>query len=282
MDTFDFNRYVWRTDSSIHGRYIREAGGGEAIEDIWKLTKHGEQNLFLGIYASLSQGVSLTPAELLEHVKSAWKSLRWEVPTLAATTSHTWHKDKVPTAFIVYDVAQSTEDIDKWLQQTVELHQEYQNKTLDELRYDIGQEPIPVNDFDRQTFLYVVSYSPTKFGLLLRTAHTTFDGAGVKILMTKLFMHLQKYITDTGYTKAQAIVMKWGTEGERLLPIVTEVLRKHEPAVIDENGVVISQELPAELREGKEYLETLGDVMTGIVTGMSVRQSVYRYFEGNH
>lgn len=280
MEAFDFSRYVWRADPSVHGRYIREAGGGEVIEDIWKLTKHGEQNLFLGIYASLSQGVSLTPAELLEHVKSAWKSLRWEVPALAATTSHTWHVDKVPTTFIVYDAAQSTQDVDKWLQETVELQQDYQSKTLDELRYDIGQEPIPVNDFDRQTFLYVVSYSPTKFGLLLRTAHTTFDGAGVKILMTKLITHLQKYITDPGYAAAQASVMKWGTEGERLLPIVTEVLRKHEPAVIDDNGVVISQELPAEPREGKEYFETLGDVMTGLVTGMPVRQSLYSYCWG--
>jgi len=278
MDAFDFSRYAWRTDSSVHGRYMREAGGGEVIEDIWNLTKHGEQNLFIGIYASLSQGVSLTPAKLLEHVKSAWKSLRWEVPVMAATTSHTWHADKVPTTFIVYDAAQSTSDVDKWLQETVELQQEYQTKTLDELRYDIGQGPIPVNDFDRQTFLYVVPYSPTKFGLLLRTAHTTFDGSGVKILMTKLVTHLQKYISDPGYAAAQANLMKWGTEGEHLLPIVTEVLRKHESAVVDDNGVAISQELPAEPREGKEYFGTLGDVMAGLVTGMPVCRSAYGYF----
>ncbi|CAA7262172.1 unnamed protein product [Cyclocybe aegerita] len=267
MELIDFNRFVWRTDDKIPGRYLREAGGGEVIEDMWKLTKHGEQNLFLGVYADLS-----TPLEadsLFDHVRKAWKSLRWEVPTLAATTSHVWHEDKPPTTFIVYDVGISDVDVDLWINETVEMHLEYKDRTLDDLRYDFGQVPIPVNDYDRQTFLYLVPYSPTKFGLLIRTAHTTFDGAGIKILMTKLLMHLEKYVSDaTEYTREQDALMRWGTEGERLLPIVTEILRKHEPAVVDDRGVVLVKELPAEVREGKEYFECLADVMNGLVSGI--------------
>ncbi|KAF8970535.1 hypothetical protein BDZ97DRAFT_1694250 [Flammula alnicola] len=265
MELIDFNRYVWRSDEKVPGRFYREAGGGEVIEDIWKLTKHGEQVLFLGVYATLSR--PLPNDELLQHIKSAWKSVRWEVPTIAASTSHIWHQGKAPTTFITYDVGKSAEDVNAWAEETVKIFPEYQSKTLDDLRYDVGQEPIPVNDFDRQTFLYLVPYGPNKFGLLLHSAHTTFDGAGVKILMTKLLTHLSKYITDPGYAASQGAIMKWGTEGKRLLPIVTEILRKREPAVIDERGNIVREEIPEEFRGGKEYFDTLKDVMTGFVTG---------------
>ena len=114
MELIDYNRYVWRTDPAVPGRHIREAGGGEAIEDIWKLTKHGEQNLFLGVYATLSTPID--SETLFNHVKSAWRSLRWEVPIIAASTSHDWHGEgKVPTAYIVYDEAKSEEDVQKWI-----------------------------------------------------------------------------------------------------------------------------------------------------------------------
>lgn len=274
MEHFDFNRYVWRADSDVSGRHIREAGGAEAIEDLWKVTKHGEQNLFIGIYASLS--VPVASDVLLAHVKSAWRALRWEVPTIAASTSHIWHQDgRPPTAFIVYDEAKSNEDVEKWISETVESFPTYgiENKTLDDLRYDIGQEPIPVNDFDRQTFLYLVPYSTTKFGLLLRTAHTTFDGVGVKVLMTKILGHLASYIVDAG---SEHLTMEWGTGKEAgwLNPIQSEILREDEPEVKDDEGRVISEARTAVRRDGPEYWETLGDVMTGLVTGIPVRLSL--------
>jgi hypothetical protein len=268
MEIVDFNRFLWRNDEKVPGRLYREAGGGEVIEDIWKLMKHGEQNLFLGVYATLSAPISQT--ELFTHAKSAWKSLRWEVPTIAASTSHIWHEGKAPTTFITYDLGKSTEDVNAWAEETVKIFPEYHSKTLDDLRYDVGQEPIPANDFDRQTFLYLVPFSAHKFGLLLHTAHTTFDGAGVKILLTKLLGHLAKYITDPGYLSAQEAGMAWGSEGDRLLPIVTEILKKRESAVIDDQGNVIKAETAEEYRGGKEYFETLGDVMTGFATGAPV------------
>ncbi|KAF8154402.1 hypothetical protein BJ912DRAFT_1013932 [Pholiota molesta] len=230
MEIVDFNRFLWRNDEKVPGRLYREAGGGEVIEDIWKLMKHGEQNLFLGVYATLSAPISQT--ELLTHVKSAWKSLRWEVPTIAASTSHIWHEGKAPTTFITYDLGKSTEDVDAWAEETVKIFPDAQ-----------------------------------KFGLLLHTAHTTFDGAGVKILLTKLLGHLAKYITDPGYLSAQEAGMAWGSEGDRLLPIVTEILKKRESAVIDDQGNVIKAETAEEYRGGKEYFETLGDVMTDFAKG---------------
>ncbi|KAF9478578.1 hypothetical protein BDN70DRAFT_808554 [Pholiota conissans] len=268
MELVDFERFVWRNDEKVPGRLYREAGGGEVIEDIWKLMKHGEQNLFLGVYASLAPSVSLSQAELLAHTKSAWKSLRWEVPTIASSTAHIWHEGRAPTTFITYDLAKNAEDVNSWVDETVKIFPEYAGKTLDELRYDIGQEPIPANDLDRQTFLYLVPFSAHKFGLLMHTAHTTFDGAGVKILMTKLLGHLAQYATDAAAYKAeQAGVMRWGEEGANLLPIITEVLKKREGRVIDDQGNVIREETAEEYREGKEYFETLGDIMNGFGTG---------------
>lgn len=272
MELIDFNRYVWRTDPTVSGRHIREAGGGEVIEDIWKLTKHGEQNLFLGIYATLS--IPLDSETLFNHVQSAWRSLRWEVPIIAATTSHTWHGEgKVPTTFIVYDEAKSEEDIQKWLDETTKIFPTYgaENKTLDDLRYDIGQVPIPVNDFDRQTFIYLVPYSETKFGLLLHTSHVPVDGSGIKILMTKFLGHLVSHIGDpAGYARSENAKIQWGKEADHLLPIVTEILREEEPEEKDVNGKVINEAKKAEPRDGPGYWTTLGDVMNGLVEGMPV------------
>jgi len=275
MELIDYDRFLWRLDKTVPGRHIREAGGGEAVEDIWKLTKHGEQNLFLGIYATTS--IPLTSETLFTHVRSAWRSLRWEVPTIAATTSHDWHGEgKAPTVYIVYDEAKSNKDVDTWVEETTEIFPTYgaENKTLDDLRYDVGQEPIPVNDYDRQTFLYLVPYSPTKFGLLLRTAHTTFDGSGVKIIMTKFFKHLASYIANPeAYANSQNTAIHWGNGAETsaLLPFITEILREEEPEVKDGKGNIVSEARRAEPRDGPEYWATLSQVMEELVGGMPVR-----------
>ncbi|KAF4611797.1 hypothetical protein D9613_003717 [Agrocybe pediades] len=281
MELIDYNRFVWRVDKNVPGRHIREAGGGEAVEDIWKLTKHGEQNLFIGTYATST--VPLSPEALFAHVRNAWLSLRWELPTIAAKTAHDWHgAGKPPTIYIVYDEVKSDEDIEQWLEETTEIFPTYgaENKTLDDLRYDVGQEPIPVNDYDWQTFLYLVPYSSTKFGLLLRTAHTTFDGAGVKILMTRLFKHLAAYIGDpVEYASSQKEKLRWGTGDEaNALPLfITEILREEEAEVKDDRDNVLSEAKRAEPRDGPEYWATLGQVMEELVGGMP-RQHPFKSF----
>ncbi|KDR74010.1 hypothetical protein GALMADRAFT_1335924 [Galerina marginata CBS 339.88] len=257
MELVDFNRFVWRQDPSVPGRHLREAGGAEVIEDIWNLTKQGEQNLFLGIYATLS--TPLDADKLFVLVRSAWRSLRWDIPIIAASTAHIWHGEgKVPTTLITYDEAKSEEDVDGWVSETTEIFPAYgaEKKTLDDLRYDIGQGPIPANDYDRQTFLYLIPYSETKFGLLLRTSHVPVDGSGVKIMMTKLLGHLASYIVDqAGYTESENARMKWGTgkEATSLLPMITEILRQDEPEVRDEQGKLISEATKAEPRDGPDF-----------------------------
>ncbi|PFH50118.1 hypothetical protein AMATHDRAFT_48178 [Amanita thiersii Skay4041] len=263
MNTVDFNRYKWREDEKVPGRFKREPGGGELFEDVLNLTKHGEQNLFVGVYAALA--IALDTGDLLAAVLNSWISLRWEIPTVAAQTGHEPSGKPLPTSFITYDVARSLDEVKKWANTTVILRED--KKNLDDLRYEIGQDPIPAADLVPQTYLYLVPYTPTTFGILFHTAHTTFDGAGSKIVLTKLFTYLYNYLSQPSYQAEQEKLMKWGTEAQNLLPMVTEILRKHEPAVLDAQGNVIMPEVPEEPREGEKYFETLNEVMTGLATG---------------
>ncbi|TDL15051.1 hypothetical protein BD410DRAFT_139736 [Rickenella mellea] len=260
---FDHERYKWRKDESHAGRYKRQPAGGELIQDVWNFLKHGDQNLFIGVYATLS--TPLASQELLRELRRAWVALRWEVPTVAAQVAHDPKEGGLPTTWMTYDVAQSAKDVEKWAEETIILREDVTD--LDTLRYEIGQGIIPTGDLVPQTFLYLAPSSPTTFGVLLHTSHVPFDGAGIKVLMTKLFEHLALYISDPHHAEVQATTMRWGEEHANLLPVAGEILRKHEPAKLDEQGNVVVQELPAEPREGPAYEETLTTVMTGLATG---------------
>lgn len=269
MELIDFNRYTWRKDETVPGRLYREPAGGEAATVVVNRTKHGDMNVFLGVYATST--VPLTESTLREHAKLAWTSVRWEVPTIAASTSITWPAEGVPPAcLITYDVAKSAADVALWADEAVQIRPKYMSKTLDDLRYDLGQSPIPANDFDIQTVLYIVPFSATKLGLLIHTSHVTFDGSGAKILMTKFLSHFVNYITDPGYLASQQATFAWGTEDANLLPCFTDILRKREPAVLDGDGRVIQTGRVEEFRDGKEYFETLSDVTARFASGEQV------------
>ncbi|EJC99631.1 uncharacterized protein FOMMEDRAFT_93379 [Fomitiporia mediterranea MF3/22] len=256
MATFDFSRYIWRQDDKVPGLYKREVGGGELIEDVWNFFKQGEQNLFLGVYLQVSQ--PLESSKFIDLARKAWTSLRWDVPTVASQILHEPREGSpMPAALLAYALPTGSADVDAWAKETVILKEGY--KDLDALRYDIGRGIIPDKDLVPHTYLYGVPFSSTSFGFLLHTSHVPFDGAGVKIITTKLLEHLSKYITDPQYAAAEASRFKWGTENNHLLPIASEILRKHEPAEVDAAGNVVKPEEPEEPREGPKYLETLNE-----------------------
>ena len=271
MDPIDFSRYVWRKDDKITTRFKRELGGGELIEDVWNLFKHGEQNLFLGLYITITQPLEAT--NFITHLKSAWVSTRWDIPTVASQILHEPREGSpMPASLLAYDLAQSSSDVHHWAQQTVILDNGYTD--LDALRYDIGQGIIPTKDLEPQTFIHVLQFSTTQYGLLFHTSHAPFDGAGLKMVGTKLLEHLSLYISDPSYASREQSRIKWGSEGERLLPIASEILRQHEPAEIDAQGNVVKPELPAEPREGPEYIATLMEILQGLAQGGPV-SSIY-------
>ncbi|TFK37515.1 hypothetical protein BDQ12DRAFT_684799 [Crucibulum laeve] len=275
MDYFDYSRYHWSQDDKIPRRYKREACGGELMEDIWNVMNHGEQNLFIGVYARLSDPNA--SFDLFEKIRCAWKSLRWDVPTIACSTMHVQNGQRPPKTFITYDVAYSIEEVDEWARQTVNLKDGFSN--LDDLRYDVGQEPVPAEDLGLQTFLYVALFSATTFGVLLRTSHVPFDGAGTKILMSKLFGHLTHYITDPDYALTQNFTCNWGMEWKNLLPAKMEALGEIEAVVVtnDAENAPVEEELTGESRDGLEFSDSLSKVLTSITTSLP-RAHVFKSF----
>ncbi|OCB90291.1 hypothetical protein A7U60_g2465 [Sanghuangporus baumii] len=264
MNTVDYSRYRWREDDNVPGRVKREIGGGELFEDVLNFNKYGEQNLFLGVYFQVSQLIDTS--HFIETARKAWISLRWDVPTVAAQMLHEPREGSpAPAALLVYAPPADRAEAEAWAGQTVILKEGFED--LDTLRYEVVKGVMPEKDLVPQSFLYAVPFSPSSFGLLLYTSHIPFDGAGVKVLMTRYLEHLSKYIVDPGYVDAEKNRHKWGSETQNLLPIASEILRRHEPAEFDANGTLIKPELPEEPREGPNFWETLNQVMTDLARG---------------
>ncbi|TDL18054.1 hypothetical protein BD410DRAFT_513360 [Rickenella mellea] len=265
--TFDYERYEWRRDKTHNSRFRRQPVGGELLTAVFNSTKNGYGNLFIGVYTSLMAPISTV--DLLRHVRRAWISLRWDVPTIAAQIFHEQIDGRSsPSPWITYDVAQSAKEVESWAEETVKLRENVSE--LDTLRYEIGDSVLPPKDLVPQTFLYLVPFTPTTFGILLHTSHVPFDSAALKILMTKVFEHLSLYILDKGYSDKQAAKLHWGEEHRNILPAVTQILRKHEPAKLDVNGEMVVPELPEEPRDGPAYAETLENAMAGPNTRVHV------------
>ena len=270
----DSCRYVWRKDDHVPTRFKRELGGGELIEDAWTTYNRGEQNLFLGLYITISQPLDVT--EFVELLTKAWISTRWDVPTIASQVLHEPREaTPIPTVFLTYDLPQNASWVEIWAQRTIILKHGYED--LDGLRYDIGYGIIPAKDLEPQTFIYVLQLPSNQFGLLFHTSHVPFDGAGLKMVGSKLLEHLSQYIADSSYASLEVMRMKWGSEGSQLLPTASDVLPKQDPTrndAVPRN--VTKPELSVEPREGSEYFATLMEIMQNTKKGNSV--SIYIIF----
>ncbi|EIM79595.1 uncharacterized protein STEHIDRAFT_143167 [Stereum hirsutum FP-91666 SS1] len=235
----DFSRYVWRTSPEDPMYYIREAAGGEVIEDVWNRFNHGEQTLFIGVDTTIDSSPS--SSKLLDACRNAWVALRFTIPTIAAHTE----QDAVGNTLITYRVANDSAEASSWAERTVRLHETTDD--LDEIRYKIGKIHIPDENGD-QTFLYVVPRSNSSVSFLLHTAHTPFDGAGAKALFSRFFRLLSTELDNSLASSNKALA--WGSEGAKLTPVASEILG------------------PNEQREGEGYQKTLGNVMSDLGSAM--------------
>ncbi|TFK50405.1 hypothetical protein OE88DRAFT_1712963 [Heliocybe sulcata] len=234
----DFSRYVWRVSPDDSSKYLREAAGGEVIEDVWNRFNHGEQNLFLA--ADLELSVDTPVNDFIARAKAAWLAMRFSLPIVAANTE----QDEAGNSLVTYKVPHDQQEALEWASRTVRL---YEGTTdLDELRYRIGQNKIPEPNGD-QTFLYFVTRSSTSYGLLMHTHHTPFDGAGTKIAITKYLQILAPYLSVPSLASKQ---FQWGKEVENLTPVASEILAPSEP------------------REGEPYNQTLAGVMGDLAAAM--------------
>ncbi|GJJ08072.1 hypothetical protein Clacol_002279 [Clathrus columnatus] len=267
MTSFDQNHGKWREDHEVPGRFIRECVGAEIMLDIWNTQYHGSGNMFLGLYIKLEN--PLGASEFITYLREAWKSLRWEIPTIALQVYHAPVKrDSLPKPYMVYDVVKSSSEADDWAKFTALLMEGY--KDLDDLRYHIGQDPLPPTDFIPQTFVYALQTSPDSFGILIHTSHAISDGNAIKIVGNRLLYHLANYIEDSDYQKLESKKIQWSSESVNLVPVMSGVIQNYEPAVKDSSGNIIKEEIPGEIREGPAYDKTLAEVMDGLNKGLTL------------
>ncbi|KAF8515738.1 hypothetical protein JB92DRAFT_3142760 [Gautieria morchelliformis] len=231
---FDYSRFQWRQSPDDTNVFLREAFGGEVIEDFFSRFNHGEQTLYLGLHVTLHSAIS--PSNFLSQAREAWKALRHQVPLVAVKIAY----DAAGNTLMTYRQAASSQEVADWAHRTVRLSNEPQG--LDQLRYELSKVQIP-DEHGTLTLLYILpGSSETSYSLLLHTSHVPFDGGGIKVLGNKLLALLAARLTDGG----AAPPLHWGEEGKNLLPCVTEILG------------------PDEDREGERYTQTLTEVLGDI------------------
>jgi hypothetical protein len=239
----DYSRYSWRVSPEDPSSYIREPAGGEYVLDTWNRLRHGDSNLFTAVEISLTPPLS-TDA-FISAMRKAWVAVRYTTPIVALTTV----VNNEDVTHMKYTLAKSAADATAWAERTVRL---YDGKlTLDEARYELGQRTLPEED-GSQTFLYVLPRSDTSYGVLLHTHHTPFDGAGAKVLITRVLKKLAVYATSPETADKELAAMVWGEEAKNLLPVAREVLAESEP------------------KSGPLYEQTLGSVMEAFAASMPV------------
>ncbi|KAJ7711004.1 hypothetical protein B0H16DRAFT_1820332 [Mycena metata] len=202
----------WAPSADDPTYYTRRGWAFGTIEDVFNCQKHGEHTMFLG--ANISAARPIVSKSLLEHARNSWVSLR-------------------------------AADAQAWAERTLLLHEE-KVKTLDDLRYELGEKLLPDANGD-QTFLHLVVHSDTSFGVLLHTSHVPFDGTSAKIITTR-FLKTLALLLDVG--SPADLNLKWGDEHANMTPAAGRVLG------------------PNEVVEGAGYGETLNSVMMGFATVM--------------
>ncbi|KAJ7748629.1 hypothetical protein B0H16DRAFT_1319703, partial [Mycena metata] len=231
----------WAPSADDPTYYTRRGWAFETIEDVFNRQKHGEHTMFLG--ANISAARPIVSKSLLKHARNAWVSLRYTLPTLAAHTE----QDSDGNTLLTYRTASSAADAQAWAERTPLLHEE-EVKTLDDLRYELGEKLLPDANGD-QTFLHLVVHSDTSFGVLLHTSHVPFDGTADKIITTR-FLKTACSLARCWFSRRSEPEM--GRRTANLTPAAGRVLG------------------PNEVVEGAGYGETLNSVMMGFATVMMV------------
>lgn len=231
MATFppvDFTRFDWKPNPEDPNYYTREALGGEVIEDIWNRFHSGEQNLFLGIQIKFISPISTN--DLVARVRETWEALRFDIPTLAATTE----QDSKGDTYLSYRVAQTSEEVKEWSKRTVRVYG--QANDLDEVRYEVGKRRIPEENGD-QTFIWILNKSDTSYGFLLHTHHTPFDGGAIQIIMNEFLTRLSRLILNPALASTDSLA--WSSEHNNLTPPTSAILNSTEP----DQGISYEQSL---------------------------------------
>ncbi|KAJ6576415.1 hypothetical protein DFH09DRAFT_1149274 [Mycena vulgaris] len=222
---YDLQRFQWTQFISAEGlsTHKRQLCGGEHVQDLNNRLLNGETTiLFFG--TSLSLETPMTEAHLLAAVRNAWISLRFSVPTIAATIE----VDEEGISSMVYR-AEDQGAVGVWTDRTFCVHR---GVGLEGLRRQLGLHPIP-SQFGDFTWLHFIPEEVDEqgivsgFSLLFHTHHALFDGVGAKNVMIRLISQLAQLSGDPREES-----LEWGRETSNLPPAAFSVLSPHEATPI--------------------------------------------------
>jgi hypothetical protein len=150
----------------------------------------------------------------------------------------------------------SPQEITQWVQRTFIIHPP-SHIDLDELRVNEGLKEVPSSDGDH-TWMHLLpgetaNGAVSEFGLLFHTHHSPFDGAGLKIVMTRYLTQLVKVLSDTSGTSE---LLEWGNELGNLPPAAYSILNSNEP-------LPVSPDSPEEPTFDHEYYKSSASVLSG-------------------
>ncbi|GJJ08091.1 hypothetical protein Clacol_002299 [Clathrus columnatus] len=223
------------------------------------MIKHGDQNLFLGLYIDISTSIPNTIEDFMTHLREAWKSLRLEVPIIALQVYHVPVKNRpFPRPYMVYDVARSTSEVDRWAEDTVFLMEGY--KDLDDLRYHIGQDPLPPTDFVPQTYVYALSKSSKSYGIPLTHLLTELESRSLAINCFTIFPTTSVIPTIRNWRRRRCD----GEKNPEILYLSCWMLFKVMNRLSKTRKETLLKKIPGEIREGPAYDKTLAEVMYGL------------------
>lgn len=214
LSKYDLSQFKWTFPDA--DRAERLIGGAEYIEHIWNHYDRGDQNIFAAIYVDIKSPVS--NVVLKAAARETWAWLRFHIPTLASTTM--FNEDN--NGILVYRKAKSQSSVDDWAKRTL-IEEIADPIDLDELRVRLGPKVLPDQNGD-QTWLHLVttgSESVNKFGLLVHSHHTPFDGAGLKKTLNRYLRRLAERLYSPDLP---AETLKWGSEISNLNPCCFEIL----------------------------------------------------------
>lgn len=252
--SFDYSRFVWREDPHCRGRYLREIAGDELYSDVTSRANRGEHDLFCGLYFSVKEPYSFSsPNELLTKVREAWILTRWRLPIVATEMLRVPKGDSksisssYPTPYLVYQAVPSQKMVDDWAKTTCILDERF--KTLDDLRFAVGQGIMAKEDLTPNTLLYLAPFTKTSFGILIRTSHIPFDGTGVKVTGSLLSQNLATILASADHYATQLDqVVRWGSEHDNLEPCISEILQDpREGPVFESNLNEVLNDLDSQL-----------------------------------
>jgi hypothetical protein len=210
----DYDKYRWQSSETNPNIHRRSIVGAEHIVDFQNRYVRGQHNLMMGCDVNI---VLSTSSDVLRAARQAWTALRFAVPTVATLSE----VDPAGERLLMYRVAADQEDAAAWAERTVRL---LEAATWHDAHEKLSQLSLPEADSGDQTFIYIVPHNIAHYTFIVHTDHTSFDGTGIKILMSRFLANFARYVSDDTLAGQELSALQWGQEHANLLPSYTQVM----------------------------------------------------------